>query len=251
MNPIDVAQRLRKARLEGKATKPLTGDLPDFTWEAAYRVQEALLSLDLAGGDKLSGYKMGLTSLAKQRDVNVFEPIRGYLLASMEVEPGALVTTQGRIHPRFEPEVAFVMKRMPTSYRDLVDCVDAYPALEILDSRFEGFKFQLADVIADNTSASGYLIGRKKLPLDPEALRLLGVVVRKNGEIEHTGAPAAVLGDPFLSVWALCKRMAARGRALEPGQVILSGGITASLSFKAGDTLEVEWPGETLMFRGI
>ncbi len=251
MSPNEIAQRLRKARLEGKATTPLTSEMPEFSWESAYRVQEAMLGLDLAAGDELSGYKMGLTSLAKQRDVNVFEPIRGYLLASMEVEPGASVTTQGRIHPRFEPEVAFVMKRMPGSYRELPECVDAYPALEILDSRFEGFKFQLADVIADNTSASGYLIGRSKLPLDPDELRLLGVVVRKNGEIEHTGAPAAVLGDPFRSVWALCKRLAARNRPLEQGQVILSGGITASLSFKAGDTLEVEWPGETLMFRGV
>ncbi len=252
MNPIELAQRLRKARLEGKAISPLTSELPGFSWESAYRVQEAALSLDLAAGDKLSGYKMGLTSLAKQRDVKVFEPIRGYLLRSMEVEPGASVVTEGRIHPRFEPEVAVVMRKQPTSIRDLPECVEGvYPALEILDSRFEGFKFSLPDVIADNTSASGYLIGRHRLPMDPETLRLLGVVVRKNGQIEHTGAPAAVLGDPFRSVWALARSLAAQGHKLEAGQVILSGGITASLPFTAGDVLEVEWPGETLMFRGV
>lgn len=252
MNPIELAQRLRRARLEGKALAPLTGELPNFSWEAAYLVQEAALSLDLAAGDHLSGYKMGLTSLAKQRDVKVFEPIRGYLLASMEVEPGAAVSTAGRIHPRFEPEVAVVMRRMPTSLRDVADSVQGvYPALEILDSRFEGFKFQLPDVIADNTSASGYLIGRHRLPIEPEELGLLGVVVRKNGQIEHTGAPAAVLGDPLRSVWALARALAAQGRELEEGQVILSGGITASLAFAARDVLEVEWPGETLMFRGV
>jgi 2-oxo-3-hexenedioate decarboxylase len=252
MNPNDLAGRLRKARLEGKAIAPITSELPDFSWESAYRVQEAALGLDLAGGDRLSGYKMGLTSLAKQRDVNVHEPIRGYLLASMEVDPGASVTTKGRIHPRFEPEVAVVMQRMPTSVRDLRDAIEGvYPALEILDSRFEGFQFQLPDVIADNTSASGYLIGRRRLPVDPDELRLLGVVVRKNGSIEHTGAPAAVLGDPFRSVWALARALAAQGKKLEAGQVILSGGITASLPFSAGDVLEVEWPGETLMFRGV
>src|SRR5438046_684485 len=137
MNPIELAQRLRKARLEGRAVAPLTNELPDFSWESAYRVQEAALSLDLAAGDHLSGYKMGLTSLAKQRDVKVFEPIRGYLLGSMEVEPGASVATKGRIHPRYEPEVAVVMRRMPTSIRELPDCVEGvYPALEILDSRF-------------------------------------------------------------------------------------------------------------------
>jgi 2-oxo-3-hexenedioate decarboxylase len=252
MNPIELAQKLRRARLEGKAVAALTSELPNFSWEAAYQVQAAGLSLDLAGGEKLSGYKMGLTSLAKQRDVKVYEPIRGYLLASMEVENGASVATEGRIHPRFEPEVAVVMKRMPVSLRDLGDAIEGvYPALEILDSRFEGFQFQLPDVVADNTSASGYLIGRHRLPFDPEELRLVGVVVRKNGRIEHTGAPAAVLGDPFRSVWALVRALMAQGKQLENGHVILSGGITASLAFKAGDVLEVEWPGETLMFRGV
>lgn len=252
MNPTEFAHRLRRARLEGKAVAPLTSEFPDLSWESAYEVQKAALGLDLAAGEKLSGYKMGLTSLAKQRDVKVFEPIRGYLLGSMEVEPGAGVSTKGRIHPRFEPEVAVVMSGMPRSLRELRDCVEGvYPALEILDSRFEGFKFQLPDVIADNTSASGYLVGRHRLAVDPEELRLLGVVVRKNGQIEHTGAPAAVLGDPFRSVWALARALAAEGKQLEPGQVVLSGGITASLSFAAGDVLEVEWPGETLSFRGV
>ena len=108
------------------------------------------------------------------------------------------------------------------------------PALEIFDSRFEAFSFKLPDVVADNTSASGFLFGRENLSRPAFELSLLGVTVKKNGMILETGAPAAVLGDPLLSVVALAKLLAKEGKRIEPGMVILTGGITASVSFSEG-----------------
>lgn len=82
-----------------------------------------------------------------------------------------------------------------------------------------------------------------------DEVRLLGVTLKVNGEIRETGAPAAVLGDPLLSVVELVKGLAESNRAVEPGMVILTGGITTAVPFRSGDVVEVVWPGETLMFR--
>lgn len=249
----ELAATLDSAREECRAITALSSQYTDLTLEQGYQVQQLGLDTALARGEKLAGYKMGLTSRAKQRDVNVHEPIRGYLLEGMEIAKGERVATKGRIHPRIEPEVAVVLKaRLAGAHVTLRDVEQALsivtPAMEILDSRFQSFSFKLPDVVADNTSASGFVLGSQNWIDRLDQLRLMGVTVKHNGVIVETGAPAAVLGDPLLSVVALARSLAAENKAIEPGMVILTGGITTSVSFKAGDVIEVVWPTETMSF---
>ena len=256
MNLNEIAQKLRHAFLNATPIGQFSEIYPDFTDKQAMEVQNIGLEMALGSGDKLVGYKMGLTSKAKQRDVNVFEPIRGYLLSSFELQKGSTLSLSNRIHPRVEPEVAVIFKQRlqgpGLSLRDVVGAIDAiYPALEIVDSRFDNFKFKLSDVLADNTSAAGFMLGRTNLLSEINQLSLMGVIVRKNGRIVETGAPAAVLGDPLLSVLSLANSLGAEGKAIEPGQVILTGGITNSVSFVSGDRLEIAWPQELLTFQAL
>ncbi len=246
-----VAEKLREAIRTRTPIRQVSLDIPNFTVENGYSVQAMGLEIALGSGEKLCGYKMGLTSRAKQRDVKVFEPIRGYLLASMEVAKGSPVETSGRIHPRVEPEVAVTFKAPlggpNVTLRDVIAAIDSIvPSLEILDSRFEAFSFKLADVVADNTSASGFMLGRENMLSKISEIPLMGVYLRKNGEILETGTPAAVLGDPLLSVVALAKQT-----RIEPGMVVLTGGITASVPFAKGDVIDIVWPYETLTFRAV
>lgn len=255
MNSPQIAKTLHDARLKAKPVTQFTNENPSFSLEEAYRVQKGLLELALAEGDTLTGYKMGLTSKAKQRDVQVFDTIHGFLLKSSEISREGRVTTQNRIHPRVEPEIAVVFKEdfkgAITRENVLKALEGVYPAYEIVDSRYENFKFKLADVIADNTSASGYQIGKTNYLARLKDVPLLGVVVRMNGVIQETGAPAAVLGDPMLSVLSLLEHLQKEGTTLKRGMIILTGGITNSLPFKSGDEISVEWPGETLFLNAV
>lgn len=247
----EYATRLETARKTHSPIVAFSGEHPQFTLEEGYAVQALLME---NAGEKLAGYKMGLTSRAKQKDVNVHSPIRGFLLESMEVPKGGTVTMSNRIHPRTEPEIAVVLKNRlsgaDVTLRHVRESLaGVFPALEILDSRYKDFSFKLPDVVADNTSASGFMVGSTNYVDRLDEVRLLGVTLKVNGEIRETGAPAAVLGDPLLSVVELVKGLAESNRAVEPGMVILTGGITTAVPFRSGDVVEVVWPGETLMFR--
>ncbi len=244
---------LSEAKKNRQPITAFSASEPNFSFKEGYEVQQTMLENDLAAGEELAGFKMGLTSKAKQKDVGVDSAIHGYLLKSFEVEKGGTVLVSTRIHPRVEPEVAVVLKKslgeMVPTLREVKEAIaDILPALEILDSRYEAFNFRLPDVIADNTSASGFLLGRTDLTPYLEDLSLLGVTLKKNGEILETGCPAAVFGDPLLSVLALAKEFHQSGRKLLPGQVILTGGITTSVTFAAGDVIEIVWPQETISF---
>ncbi len=253
MNNQSIAEMLRQALMNQRAVPQISKTETQFSLKDAREVQDLSCILAQEAGENLAGYKMGLTSKAKQRDVNVYEPIRGYILKSFEIPKGGTVKMGARIHPRVEPEVAVVLNRElkgpGVTLRDVVSALEGiYPALEIVDSRYENFVFKLEDVIADNTSAAGFMVGRVNLLSELNDLNLMGICVRKNGAIVETGAPSAVLGDPLLSVVSLANSLAEEAKSILPGMVILTGGITQSVPFKRNDRIEVEWPQEVLSF---
>src|SRR3546814_3294217 len=123
--------------------------------------------------------------------VGVDEVAWGRLTDAMLIEEGASMSRARFVHPRVEPEVAFLMKA-PLSGKvtamEALAAVEAIaPAMEIIDSRYENFKFALSDVIADNTSSSGLVIGQWNDPA--KDFSNLGVVLEIDGHVrseEHT-----------------------------------------------------------------
>lgn len=211
--------------------------------DEAYRLQFEGVADKLARGETVVGLKTGLTSKAKQKTMGVDQPILGHLLASTVLPNGAVVDTAPLIHPRAEPEIAFRMARSLEGAVTLAEARAAVatvmPALEVIDSRYKDFKFGLADVIADNTSAARVVLGPES-PVSPDQdLRLVGMVYSKNGEVVATAAGAAILGDPWEALAWLAGRAAGLGRPLQAGQVVLAGALTDAVFVAPGDRVRV------------
>lgn len=226
MNVMALAETLDSA---ARDRRPLPGGgsgLKDT--DEAYAVQEALIGLRLARGERLTGFKLGFTSLAKMRQMGVADLIHGRLTDRMEIADGGRLDVSGLIHPRVEPEVAFLLGDTLRPGADPMAAVVAVaPALEVIDSRYDGFRFSLPEVIADNTSASGYAIGPWHAPGD---LGNLGVLLELDGRPAETGSTAAILGHPVRAL-AAAARLAG---PLEPGTVILAGAATAAVPLPPG-----------------
>ncbi|MBE3552105.1 MAG: fumarylacetoacetate hydrolase family protein [Kyrpidia tusciae] len=247
MDLESLARRVSEHQRKGLAMKKLTLEYPELTVEQAYRIQALSVERSVAEGDRFVGWKMGLTSRAKQVSVGVEEPIYGRLLASMELRD-PLVSVSGLVHPRVEPELAFVLKEglhgesvTPREVWRATECV--VPALEVIDSRYENFSFTLVDVVADNASSARFYLGEQGFSPYGARWDEVGVVMRKNGEVVQTGAGAAVLGHPVRSVMMLTRMLAREGLGLEPGMVVLTGGITEAVPVQPGDAVEVSYEG--------
>ncbi|MFF2307836.1 2-keto-4-pentenoate hydratase [Streptomyces sp. NPDC058128] len=226
MNITALAEALDTAAREGR---PLAGggSGPKDTDEA-YAVQEALVARRLARGERLTGFKLGFTSRAKMRQMGVSDLIHGRLTDRMAIPDGGRVDTTALIHPRVEPEVAFLLGDTLRPGGDPLAAVAAVaPALEVIDSRYHGFRFSLPEVIADNTSAAGYAVGPWSAPGD---LDNLGVLLEVDGRLAETGSTAAILGSPLRAL-AAAARLAG---ALEPGTVVLAGAATAAVPLPPG-----------------
>ncbi|MFD2766440.1 2-keto-4-pentenoate hydratase [Micromonospora eburnea] len=204
--------------------------------DAAYAVQTALLQRRLDRGERLVGLKMGLTSRAKMAQVGVNEVIWGRLTDVMRVPDGGTVDVADYIHPRVEPEVAFLLDRLPDpgepvgSFTRAVRAVA--PAIELIDSRYANFTFSLPDVVADNASAAAFVVGPWS-PV-PDGLDNLGVLLEIDGRVAQVGSTAAILGDPRRALDEGLRLAGRHGVRLRKGWVFLAGAATAAVPLRPG-----------------
>ena len=136
----------------------------------------------MAEGRRQAGWKAGLTSKAKMDQMGVRVPSIGFLLADMARAEGSVVRTDDLVHPRVECEIAFVTKAKLAGRdccrEDVLAATDfIVPAIEIIDSRFSGFKFDLPSVVADNGSSARYVTGGRALR--PEEVQLPARICRE------------------------------------------------------------------------
>jgi 2-oxo-3-hexenedioate decarboxylase len=236
----EFARQLDMAAIECRAIPKLTDSEPQLSMADAYEVQWALRNRRLAAGARLTGLKMGLTSRAKMKQMGVATPIYGFLLDEYCVPGDFELSTTRLIHPRIEPEIAFVTRSSLAgpgcTIAAALAAIDfVIPAIEIIDSRYAGFKFDLPSVVADNASSARYVAGGRARRVDQLDLRTLGVVVEKNGEGVAFGAGAAVLGHPALSLAMLANLLAERQQVIPAGTYVMTGGLTEAIGAAAGD----------------
>ncbi|MET8041270.1 fumarylacetoacetate hydrolase family protein [Micromonospora sp. NPDC005215] len=230
-----IAERLGVAAATATAIPQLAAET-GLDVDAAYAVQAALLQRRLDAGERLVGLKMGLTSRAKMAQVGVDEVIWGRLTNAMRVPDGGAVDLSAYIHPRVEPEVAFLLDRLPEPGEPVGDFATAVgavaPAIELIDSRYADFRFSLPDVVADNTSAAAFVIGPWS-PV-PDGLDNLGVLLEIDGRVAQVGSTAAILGDPRRALDEGIRLAGRHGVRLESGWVFLAGAATAAVPLRPG-----------------
>ena len=252
-----LAEHVENAELDRREIVKITDDYPEMDYEDAYAIQYAIRARKEARGTRVAGLKMGLTSRAKMQQMGVEQPIFGFLTDYGAYAEGAEIDTGRFIHPRVEAEVAVVTKaplRGPGCHiGNALAAIDfVIPAVEIIDSRYRDFRFDLKSVIADNTSAAGFVTGGRMARPDALDLPTLGVVLEKNGEIVGLGAGAAVLGHPAASVAMLANMLAERDEEIPAGTFVMTGGITAAVTVAPGDNICVRYQDlGTLGFRFV
>jgi 2-oxo-3-hexenedioate decarboxylase len=216
--------------------------IPQFTETAAlsiaeaYEIQARSIDRRIKRGERLVGVKMGLTSRAKMAQGNVHEVIWGRLTDAMRCEEGGAVSRARYVHPRIEPEIAYLLKAPlsgDVSPAEALRAVEAVaPAMEVIDSRYRDFKFALPDVVADNSSSSGFVVGPWSRP-DVDCSNL-GIVMEIDGRAVEIGSSAAILGNPIRSLVAAARLAGPPLGGLQPGWIVLAGGATAARPLAVG-----------------
>ncbi|MGD9764647.1 MAG: 2-keto-4-pentenoate hydratase, partial [Candidatus Binatia bacterium] len=205
-----LAALLDDAAQRGTAVPQLSATTP-LSLADAYAIQHANVGRRLARGERLVGIKMGLTSRAKALQMGVSDLIFGRLTDRMIIEDGGALDCGRYAHPRVEPELAFLLKAplsgTVTPLQALAAVEAIAPAMEVIDSRYENFRFSLTDVVADNSSSAGFVVGPWHRPdID---FSNLGMVMSFDGRPVQIGSSAAIMGHPLRSLVTAARMVAA------------------------------------------
>jgi 2-keto-4-pentenoate hydratase len=243
-----VADKIAEAHRLGKGCAPIRELLPQGALDLAYAAQEINTKAWLVAGRRLVGRKIGLTSLAVQKQLGVDQPDYGMLFDDMAIPDGWEIQRKQLIQPKVEAEVAFVIGRDLDQERltvvDVLRAVEfALPAIEVVDSRIADWKIGILDTIADNASSGLYVLGNQPRKLKDLDLRAAGMVMESGGEPVSVGAGAACLGHPVSALLWLAKTMARVGRPLQAGDTVLSGALGPMAPVKWGDVFEARIEG--------
>jgi 2-oxo-3-hexenedioate decarboxylase len=242
IRPGDVAraaQVLLDAERSRTARGPITALWPDLDLTTAYTIQFEALRRRLDRGERLIGVKLGLTSRAKQRRMRIDYPSLAWLTDAMVLPAGAPLPRERLIHPRAEPEIVFVMgDRLAgpgvTAATALRAVAGVHGGIEIIDSRYRDFKFTMQDAVADNSSSGLFVLG--PVSVAPERLDLAheACLLEVDGQVEDAATGAAVQGHPAEALALAANLLGARGLAIEPGWLVLTGGMTDAVHVTPG-----------------
>jgi 2-keto-4-pentenoate hydratase len=209
----------------------------------AYAIQTYWTNMRLERGEKIVGRKIGLTSKAIQTQLGVNEPDYGTLWQSSfypATNGKVNVPASDFLQPRIEGEVAFLIGkslREPniTPEQILAATEACAMGIEVVASRIADWRIKLADTIADNASYGGFTLGPWDKQMREADLGALAMSIHHNGTLAAEGLGAAALGHPAISTAWLANKLLEFGVSLEPGDIVISGGITKMLPVKAGD----------------
>jgi len=240
-----MADALYQARSDLTQIPPLRDSYGLSSVDDAYAVQEMITERCVSEGRQLVGRKIGLTSKAVQAQLGVNEPDSGVLWADFAFTDGEPVDVGRFMQPKAELEIAFVMDRPfddPNgTMAELIRAVAyAVPALEIVDTAIADWNIRLVDTVADNASGGGFLLGNGARRVTDLDLRLAGGILSRNGTVVSSGLGADCMGHPFNATLWLARNMAALGRPLAEGDVVMSGALGPMIPAEAGEVYLAE-----------
>jgi 2-keto-4-pentenoate hydratase len=248
---LAAAETIAAARRARTPLQPLGPDAAPRTEPEGYRIQDALHGLLSADFGAMVGYKIGCTSAVMQQYLDIPHPCGGGVYAKGVHQSGASLRAKDFVRVGVECEIAVRLARdLPPSQAPFTadavgQAIEAYlPAIEIVDDRYADWQTLGAPtLVADDFFAAGCVLGKPVArSAAPDLLDVVGRAVINGVEVGR-GSGADVLGHPHAALAWLANHLAADGKGLRAGEIVLTGSLVKTVWVSAGDKVVMELSG--------
>jgi 2-oxo-3-hexenedioate decarboxylase/2-keto-4-pentenoate hydratase len=256
MTTVEAIERaaglLAAARLAQRRLARLPEDCQPPDEAAAYRVQDALHArLGAAGQGALAGHKIGCTTAVMQQFLGIANPCAGGVFAPTVQHRAGSFAHADFLHAGVECEIAVRLAQplpaagAPYEEAGVAAAVGAcMAAIEVVDDRYEDYRsLDTPTLIADDFFNAGCVSGDPVERWHEVDLAALEGSMTINGSAVGRGRGGDILGHPLRALAWLANALAARSRALQPGEFVLLGSVVQTRWVEPGDLVEIEIAG--------
>jgi 2-keto-4-pentenoate hydratase len=223
------AALLIEARRTGMLLDALPAECRPQNVDEAHAIQEATV---VALGDRVAGWKVGAPLDGKV--------VRGAILQSRVLASGATIPAAMVPLLGVEAEVAFHFDRSlgprehAYDYAEVAAAVTAFPAIEIVDSRYRDYRgAPLIERIADFVSNGAFVSGASVRRWRDIDLSKLDARIEGDGEVMTRRTGGHPMGDPLLPAVELVNDLRHTSGVLA-GQLMTTGTYTGMNFAKPG-----------------
>ena len=248
---LAAAQIIAAARRNRTRLGALSADIAPRDEAEGYRIQRAARDLLLPHFGAMVGYKIGCTSAVMQQYLNIPHPCAGSVFAKGVHDSGVSLRSDDFVRVGVECEIAVRLgqdlpaAQAPFTADSVARAIEAYhPAIEIVDERYVDWQsLGAATLVADDFYAAGCVLGAPVArSAVPDLLKVVGRAIINDVEVSR-GTGADVLGHPHNPLAWLANHLAADGRGLRAGQIVLTGSLVKTIWLNAGDKVTMELSG--------
>jgi 2-keto-4-pentenoate hydratase len=249
MDGIAAAAKLIAAARRGRTPlATLPAEIAPASEAAGYRIQDAVHDLLVTDLGPLVGHKIGCTSAVMQQYLNIPHPCAGGVFESGVHRSGAVLRHGDFVRVGVECEIAVRLSRdldpskSPFTAESVAPAVEAYlPSIEIVDDRYVDWQgIGGPTLVADDFFAAGWVSGEPVIRAKaPDLVKLRGRALVNGAEVAH-GTGADVLGHPHNALAWLANHLAAVGKGLRAGEIVLTGSLVKTLWLNAGDRVTMD-----------
>jgi len=248
MDAEAIALSLRQASISCTPISPISKIIGTDDMELAYLIQNINNNIKINSGLRVTGKKIGLTSKAVQQQLGVDQPDFGILFQDMELANGSSIDVDQLMQPKVEAEIAFVLSQdidsENISTTELINAIDyVIPTIEIVASRIKDWNIKITDTIADNASASHYVLGNTPQSIDDIDMVACKMQMSINDRVVSEGAGASCMGSPLNALHWLATKMCSLGSPLLKGEIVLSGALGKFVDVRKGDKVKASITG--------
>lgn len=240
-----IAEELYQSEKTGIPIEQISKRYEGMTIDDAYAVQLFNKDRALKEGKRVTGKKIGLTSLAMQQSLGVNQPDFGWLYDTMDATRTGVILKGAVMQPRVEGELAFILKKSlngKVTAREVLDATDyVVPAIEVVGSRVKDWKLTIVDTVADNASCGMYVLSDVRIDPRKVDLKKIRMALSREGDLINSGLGSAVLGDPAEAVAWLAYCMGQYDVSLDKGDIVLSGALSAAVPAKPGEVFTCDY----------
>ena len=248
LDPRQAAERIVAIFRSRQPIDILPAELIPATLDEAYRVRAVYEAIEAPRRGQVVGYKIGLTTPIMQKLCGVDEPCYGAMFSSEIRHSPAEVRVGDFCRVGIETEIAMRLgEDLPHGggYERVAAAVEScMAAIEVLeDLRHDYKRLTARSMVAGNVWNAGCVLGA---PVEEwRSLDLAAATARLtiNGREIGGGKGGDVMGNPLNALSWLADKLAADGRPLRRGMVVMTGSMVPIQFPEPGDRALVEVSG--------